>query len=354
MKFKAIVFLISIFVVTTSGYADIATNHLKIGVLRHLTIEEAAQENINTEAETILIETARKRGHQIEFINPLQYEYSTSDSPQFDVIISRAEINSPYEPVTDSYFRALDYFALQGIPVVNSGQATLNAQDKFRTLLLAKKAGISVPLTFLVHSLEAVIKLVSDGSINYPFFVKKPYGGTGSAVFKVENEESLTSLIKGSFIQNELILIEETIDLETDENGNVKDMRIWVVRDSVTNRAKFIGGVYRLAASGHYITNVSIGGSIAPLPQPYDPALIEISEQALESIGADVAGIDIGRDKKGNLYLIEINISFYTRKTFQKIIGVNIWELVLDLAEAKAHNNLDYRYHYTGRDCGYF
>lgn len=343
MKFRIISFILGLLVLTMLGHANITQENrsLKIGVLRHLSIEEAEQNNVDTQAERRLIEAAKSRGHQIEFINPLKYEYSTSGRPDFDVIISRAEINDPYEPVTDSYFRALDYFEAQGIPVINSAQATLNAQDRFRTLLLAKNSGIRVPLTFLVHSLEAVKKLVKENSINYPFFVKKPYGGAGSAVFKVKDEESLTKLIKDSFRKDELIFVEEKIDLETDENGNVKDMRTWVVRDAVTNRVKFIGGTYRTAASGHYLTNLYAGGRVSPLPQPFDSKVIEMSERALEAIGGDVAGIDIGRDKKGNLYLIEVNISFYTGKVFQDAIGINIWELVMDLAEARAKNNVN-------------
>jgi len=349
MNLRIILLTISFLILTVSGNADAVRNHddyasefsgkhLKIGVLRHLSIEEAEQKNIDTRAEKLLLEAAKIRGHQIEFINPLQYAYSTSGQPDFDVIISRAEINDPYEPVTDSYFRALDYFESLGVPVINSAQATLNAQDKFRTLLLAKKAGIRVPLTFLVHSLEAVKKLVENNSINYPFFVKKPYGGAGSAVFKVKDEQSLTNLVNQSFRQDELILVEEKIDLETDENGNVKDMRTWVVRDSATNRAKFVGGTYRTAAAGNYLTNLYAGGRVSPLNQPYDSEVIEMSERALESIGADVAGIDLGRDKNGNLYLIEVNISFYTGKVFHDAIGVNIWELVMDLAESRVKN----------------
>ena len=33
-------------------------------------------------------------------------------------------------------------------------------------------------------------------------------------------------------------------------------MRTWVVRDPITNKAKFVGGVYRIAAQGNYLTNV--------------------------------------------------------------------------------------------------
>jgi glutathione synthase/RimK-type ligase-like ATP-grasp enzyme len=65
------------------------------------------------------------------------------------------------------------------------------------------------------------------------------------------------------------------------------------------------------------------------MEQPYDPELITLSELALESIGADVAGIDVARDKNGDLFLLEINISFGTNKSFAQAIGINIWESVI-------------------------
>ena len=64
-----------------------------------------------------------------------------------------------------------------------------------------------------------------------------------------------------------------------------------------------------------------------------------MAEQALEAIEGDVAGIDIARDKQGYLYLIEVNISFYTGKIFQEMIGINVWKLVMDLAEARVNMN---------------
>jgi hypothetical protein len=42
---------------------------LKIGLLRHLTIEEAEALSIDTEAERLIIQEAAARGHTIEFIN---------------------------------------------------------------------------------------------------------------------------------------------------------------------------------------------------------------------------------------------------------------------------------------------
>ena len=315
---------------------DTQNRKLKIAILRHITVEEAELLSIDSQAERMLITEAKSRGHEIQFLDPRQLICSTSSHPSYDVVISRAEIDSFDSHLTDSYLRALDFFETLNIPVINSSLSTITAQDKFRTLLLAHKAGISIPKTFLVYDFEHVKKLLEQDQIQYPFFIKKPYGGCGKSVYKVENARALSMLVK-NFQDSEPILVQESIDLETDEQGNVRDMRIWVVRDATTKKAKFVGGSYRTAARGHYLTNTSAGGVVTPLEEPYDPKIAKMAEQALEAIEGDVAGIDIARDKKGNLYLIEVNISFYTGKVFQNVIGINPWKLVLDLVEARAN-----------------
>lgn len=143
-------------------------------------------------------------------------------------------------------------------------------------------------------------------------------------------------MISENFEVREAILVEERIDLETNEEGNFRDMRVCVVRDAATNKARCIAGAYRNASKGNYLTNTSAGGVLSRMAEPYDAKLMLLAELALESIEGDAAGIDIARDKQGDLYLIEVNISFFTGKIFQEMIPVNIWKHVMDLAEARA------------------
>jgi RimK family alpha-L-glutamate ligase len=316
-----------------SMFSYSSAQKLKIGILRHLTVEQAELLDMCVNAERLLISAALSRGHEIEFIYPLQV-LGTHDVRSYDVIISRVEIDTFAHDLTDAYLRVSSYFEASGIPVINCAAATINAQDKFRTLMYAKNAGINVPLTFIAYSLEDVSELIDSQQIVFPFFIKQPYGGCGKGVFLVNDYDELSTTLMDNFNSGQPMLVEERIDLETDEYGNAKDMRIWVVRDHVTRKACFVGGAYRIAASGHYVTNICTGGSVLPMEQPYDPELITLSELALESIGADVAGIDVARDKNGDLFLLEINISFGTNKSFAQAIGINIWESVIDLAEA--------------------
>ena len=291
-------------------------------------------------AEQRIIEIASARGHLINIINPLRLCLSShTNIEDYDIIISRAEINRFEDNVTDAYLRTLDYFESIGIPVINSSKATLIAQDKFRTHLLVKRAGIPTPSTFLVHTLEEIQNLIRNNRVRYPFVIKTLYGGCGKGVFLTKNERELREALRKNFKEGESILVQERINLETNMGGGFRDMRIWVVRNPYTNKAMFVGGVYRNAQIGQFITNLSDGGNITPI-ESYESDVINVSERALESIGADVAGIDLARDENGNLYLLEINISFYTEPIFEETMGVNIWEHVIDLAESRIINNI--------------
>lgn len=335
----SIFFCLLFFSTVRSVCSEQPTEQLKIGILRHLTVEQAEASGVDSTAERILLRQATARGHLVEIVNPLQLTYTTDMQPAYDVIISRAEIDTFTDTITDAYLRALDYFESSGIPVINSAQATLNAQDKLRTLLCAQKAGIAVPFTALVHSRQAIEQLIQEKNIRFPFFLKKPYGGCGRGVFLIPDHQTLNQTLARHFQPDEPILVEERINLQTDTHGNVTDMRIWVVRNATTGHAQCIGGALRIAAPGNCITNFSRGGTIAPLAWEHDPALIEFAQRALESIDADVAGIDIARDTDGNLYLLEINISFYTNSAFITLLGAEIWNSVLDLAQQRVTQN---------------
>ncbi len=310
---------------------------LTIGVLRHLSIEDARDRNIDFQAEFMLLAEARRRGHYIEFINPLTFMCSTESRPIYDVIISRAEIETFSESSTEAYLRVLDYFKELHIPVINSSTATLRAQDKFRTLICAHNNGILIPRSFLLYKQEDIRHMLDTGLIRFPFFLKAPYGGRGRGVFRIDDLKSLCERLTNNFCTFDPILIQDSIDLTTDVNGNVRDIRAWVVRSALDNKAQYIGGVYRVATKGQYLTNTCAGGTVAPLTLPLSSLeeIAKISENALDSIEADVAGIDLAQDKEGNIYLLEINISFETGKVYQDLIQKNIWQLVIDLAEAR-------------------
>jgi ribosomal protein S6--L-glutamate ligase len=301
-------------------------NNLKIGLLRHVA---------NGRGEERLIETARSRGHIIELINPFQVTLGINPHSDYNIIISRAEINSFTAEETDAYLRVLEYYQNQGIPIINSGVSIINAQDKFRTHVLVSQRNLRTPTTFLAYNLKDVQSLIIHNQITYPCVLKNPYGGRGEDIFLVKDDERLKQTIQQNFSNLKPILVQEFISSEANNEGGQRDMRIWVCRHPITNRAQFIGGIYRNARMGTFLTNISQQGYRTPIEQ-YSDDIKRISESALEAIGADVAGIDLMRDRQGNIYLLEINICFDVGDDSEKIIGENIWKYVIDLAESRA------------------
>ncbi|MFH0837408.1 MAG: YheC/YheD family protein [Candidatus Aenigmatarchaeota archaeon] len=293
---------------------------LLIGILKHDKIGYAEQR---------LIEIGRSRGHVVEIINPLNIVLGDGVL-KYDVIISRAEINSFREDVTDAYFRLLEYFESIGVPVINSARSLLISQDKFRTHFVMRQNNISVPNSVLVHGIKSVWNSLK-GQIRYPFVIKKPYGGRGEGVFVINNIDELRKA-EISFTDSSAVLVQDYIELETNEDGCFRDMRIWVCRDPETEIPVFLGGFYRNASSGSYLTNLSRNGIITPIIN-YDDNVIKMAETVLDAIGADVAGIDIARDCHGALYFLEANASFDTTQESVNAVGVDVWSMVMDLAE---------------------
>ncbi|MGB9181191.1 MAG: YheC/YheD family protein, partial [Pyrinomonadaceae bacterium] len=155
-------------------------------------------------------------------------------------------------------------------------------------------------------------------------------------VYKVNGFEEMENLYHRMFSPREVLLLQELLDLEVNDEGEVRDYRIWVVRDKVTGKSKTMGGVYRNARDGNFRTNVSHGGYVTPIKNLAEE-VAWLGETALDAVSGDVAGVDIARTKNGNLYVEEVNISFDTGIKTQNHIG-DVWGEVLDLLMTRIDN----------------
>ena len=301
-----------------------------IGVLKHSKYGHA---------EKRIKENAELRKHQVIFINPFSAVVGINPfsmildglSVYCDVIISRCEIRAAHSPECDAYFRLLDIYENKGVPIINSKESIIACQDKFRTHVLLQEGGIPNPRTFVGYTENQVMKIMNNSQLEYPVIVKELYGSRGEGVNKIDNKEELRKRCQ-KFDESHPILVQEFLDKETNKEGEVRDMRIWVYRNPETRKPKFFGAVYRNARGGNFLTNISQGGYVSPIEE-YDPRVIEMSERALDLLHADVAGVDIARTKSGKYFLEEVNISFDTGPKTEEILG-NIWEQVILYAES--------------------
>ncbi len=301
---------------------------MKIGILHH---REPGRELGYAENE--LLRIGQERGHQMEVVNPYNAPLSIGSRPELDALVSRAEINTYAD--SDAYFRVMDFCEAWGIPIINGRQATLNAQDKFRTHALVSIMGVPTPKTVLYCGYPVLRTIIYDQSDNFPYVIKKPYGGRGEGVFFVHSRDDLEE-IADSFTQYEPLILQEYIPLGKNEQGHFRDLRVLVCRNATTEQPECLGGYYRNSTDGSFHTNIHAGGEITKI-DVLPEGVSEIVEKSLGIIGADVAGVDVAQSQEGELYLLEINISFTSRREIREIIGVPIEEKMLELAESRVN-----------------
>ena len=292
-----------------------------IGILRHSSYGHAEQR---------LKENIEKRGHNAVIVDPFKVAvginpaFMTVEGAEFSCngLISRCEINSPCEQATDAYLRLLEIYC-SNLPVINGPQSIMRCQDKFRTHYLLEKAGLPTPRTAIVYSRSDAHMIYDTAFLEFPIVIKKPFGGRGADVHKVDDEETLERLLDENFLPDEPILLQEYKELERHSTGERRDIRAWTCRDKYGG-ANFFGAVYRIARNGNFRTNSTCGGYVAPMVQnkdEYPSEVKSLAKRALDILKADVAGVDIARDADGNYFIEEVNISFDTGPVTEGLLG---------------------------------
>lgn len=232
-----------------------------------------------------------------------------------DAIIVRDAGAGAFEGVS-LRFDILRELEAEGIPVVNSPEAIRNAANKYHASYLLARAGLPVPETVAVQNVEAALKVISGFG---DAVIKPVFGYKGKDIVRVKNGEirfsdrkvessSLEAILNKLLEERGMMYIQEFI-----ENPG-RDIRAFVVG------GKAIGAIYRKAASGSWVNNLSQGGSA-------DRCLLteeqkEIAEKAALAVGTAFAGIDIiegltdNPDKEVNIHSSQIGGS-------SKILEVN-------------------------------
>jgi len=300
-----------------------------IGILRHDKIGHAEER---------IIENCKKRKLQYVVIDPfnvtigIEPELVTNHGSELklDGIISRCEISSALAPEAEAYLRLLQFYENRGVPVINSSQSIVTCQDKFRTHYTLAQKGLPTPKTFITYNYKDAKRIMNDFNLEFPVMIKDIYGSRGSGVHKMESLKEMKELYGTNFSPDSAFILQEFLELDRNEEGEVRDLRLWVVRDKLTENSKTIGAVYRNARGGEFRTNAYHSGYVSKI-EDFDEEIARIGELALNAVNADVAGVDIAVTKDHKMYLEEINISFDTGPISQGIIGEDIWGDVVDL-----------------------
>jgi tetrahydromethanopterin:alpha-L-glutamate ligase len=210
-------------------------------------------------------------------------------------------------------FDLLRELEAEGIPVVNSPKAIQNAANKYHASYLLAKAGLSVPETIAVQSVETGMRVISRFG---DAVIKPVFGYKGKDIVRVKAGEVLFSDKPSRSAPPEPL--EKTLERLLEERGMLyiqefipnpgRDIRAFVVG------GKAIGAIYRKAAPGSWVNNLSQGGSADRCTLTEEQR--NIAEKATEAIGAGFAGVDIiegSIEKRGDKSL----------KTGPKILEIN-------------------------------
>lgn len=283
--------------------------------------------------DSLLFKAAKKLGHTVKVIRAekcqifggrrsLKVLYNSKPFPKFDAIIPRVTLLSDVE-IETSLIKQLQ---LCGHLLVNRFQPIVNAKNKLRTMQIMIANKLPVPKTIIVRRFEFLDDAIEKvGGV--PVVLKLPTGSLGVGVAIVESKRSLHSALDIFWKSRDqhYMMIQEYI-----KESEGKDVRVFVVG------GKIVAAMERAAKEGDFRSNMSTGGSGAPVVLTKEEE--EIALKAAEALKLQVAGVDLLRSSQGPL-VMEVNAN-------PGIIGITeitgipvAEEIIRYAAELVAENN---------------
>jgi RimK family alpha-L-glutamate ligase len=164
----------------------------------------------------------------------------------------------------------------RGVSVLNSAVALCAVHDKLLTARRLAKAVIPHPRT-------AAWRGAGAPPLETPFVLKPRFGSWGRDVIlcrdEAELERSLDGLRERAWFRRHGVLVQELLP------SRGYDLRLLVAGGEV------VGAGERVAASGEWRTNISLGGSLRPADPPGDARSLAVAAAA--AVGGDFVGVDV-------------------------------------------------------------
>lgn len=247
-----------------------------------------------------LREAAIARGHRVNILSVLQSSLVLSTPrpllhcqgcslEDVDAVIPRIAPAITFLGTT-----MVRQFELMNIYVANSAAAIDLSRNKLRSLQILSQADIDIPMTGFVTATEEIPSVLKTlGGI--PVVIKVLSGSQGIGVILAESEQGAISTVEAFIGMRTDVLIQEFI-----QEAQGKDLRCFVIGDRV------VAAMERCGEPGEFRANLHRGGSARPVQ--LTPEEAEISVQAVQTLGLNIAGVDLLRSQRGPLVL-EVNSS---------------------------------------------
>ncbi len=273
-----------------------------------------------------LVESARLRGHNIEFVNvgdcyiKVACEGSAIFYDEGKKMENVDHVIPRIKPAMTFYGAAIiRQFEVMGINCLNSADAITKSRDKLHTLQILSQHNLNVPITSFANSSYETKDLINIvGSA--PLVVKLLEGTKGVGVVLAETNKAAESVINAFRSLKADILVQHYI-----KESKGHDIRCFVIGDQV------VASMERVAQEGEFRANIHLG-AIAKAIEITD-AEREMAISAAKIIGLDVAGVDMVRSNNGPK-ILEIN-SAPGLEGIEGATGVDIASKMIEFLERK-------------------
>lgn len=247
-----------------------------------------------------LIEAAKKRGHNVEIMDPLKCDlviekrkpsifYKGKVITDTDAVIPRIGAS-----VTFYGTAVVRQFEMMGVFTTTESQALVRSRDKLRSLQVLSRARLGLPKTVFTNyskDVGEVIKHVGGA----PLIIKLLEGTQGLGVVLAETNNAAESVIEAFNGLQARVIVQEFIK----EAGGA-DIRALIVDGHV------VGAMKRQGKEGEFRSNLHRGGSASVIELTDDEENAAI--KAAKSMGLGVAGVDMLQSARGPL-ILEVNSS---------------------------------------------
>lgn len=257
--------------------------------------------NPNLYSNQRIAEAAKKRGHEIEFVNvggcyikvaPNGCEIFHGEGTKLEKI---DHVIPRIKPAMTFYGTAIvRQFEVMGIKCLNGSEAITKSRDKLHTLQILSQHGIGVPVTSFANSsydTKDLIKLVGSA----PLVIKLLEGTKGVGVVLAETNKAAESVINAFRSLKADVLVQHYI-----KESKGQDIRCFVIGNEV------VASMERIAQEGEFRANIHLGATARAIE--ITPEEKELAIKAAKTIGLEVAGVDMVRSNSGPK-LLELNSS---------------------------------------------
>jgi ribosomal protein S6--L-glutamate ligase len=249
-----------------------------------------------------LTQAARRRGHTVRVMNPLDFTMVLSTrnpelyykgrklAPTPDAVIPRIG-----QSITFFGLAVVRQFETMGVYCLNESNAIARSRDKLRALqILSQAAETGVPPTAIARRPEYARRMLAHVG-GAPAIVKLIQGTQGAGVVIVDSRQSFDSVIDAFHAIGQNILIQSFV-----KEARGEDIRAFVVG------RRMVAAMSRKAVEGEFRSNVHLGGSASRIK--LSPEYRKAAVAAARLMGLDVAGVDMLASEEGPM-IMEVNSS---------------------------------------------